>query len=123
MLLFMVNLTLAVGFSFSIKDITVGRTRDLTEDDLVLVMASNTGASNYSNVFFLGPVEAAFVRGIVKVAAIVPGPQCVPAKLFELVLSFFGTDLFNCDGPVAVGNPTYTATHQYSRAQRRAVLE
>lgn len=58
MLLFMVNLTLAVRFSFSIKDITVGRTRDLTEDDLVLVMASNTGASNYSNVFFLGPVEA-----------------------------------------------------------------
>lgn len=58
MLLFMVNLTLAVRFSFRIKDITVGRTRDLTEDDLVLVMASNTGASNYSNIFFLGPVEA-----------------------------------------------------------------
>ena len=33
----------------------------------------------------------------------------MPAKLLELALSFFDTDLFNCDGPVAVGNPTYAA--------------
>jgi hypothetical protein len=57
-LLLLVNLTVAVRFSFSIKDVTVGRTRDLTEDDLVLVLASNTGASNNSKSFFLGPIEA-----------------------------------------------------------------
>jgi hypothetical protein len=31
------------------------------------------------------------------------------AKLVELALSFFDGNLFNCDGHVAVDNPTYTA--------------
>lgn len=56
--LLLIHMTVAVRFSFSIKDITVGRTRDLKEDDLVLAIASNTGVGNYSNVFFLGPIEA-----------------------------------------------------------------
>jgi len=49
-----------------------------------------------------------FVEGLVAVAAAVPGPQSLPAALFETVLGILG-DPTDCTGPVIVGKATYTS--------------
>ena len=57
-LLLLVNITLAVRFSFSIQEVMVGTTRDISEDDLVLAIAFNTGSSSNNRTWSLGSVEA-----------------------------------------------------------------
>jgi hypothetical protein len=56
-LLLLVNITLAVRVSFSIQEIIVGTTRDISEDDLVLAIAFNTGSSSNNRTWSLGSVE------------------------------------------------------------------
>jgi hypothetical protein len=56
-LLFFVNLTLAAKFRFSIQEIHVNLTRDISTDDLLLAIASNNGSTSNSNSWSLGEAK------------------------------------------------------------------
>lgn len=63
-----------------------------------------------------------FMEGIVGVAAALPGPLAPIAKLLEIVTGFF-TDLFNCGGPVFVGNAIYTPDNLNNFEQNQKACE
>jgi len=57
-LLLLANVAIAVRFSFTIQEVHVGVTRDLQEDDLLLVIASTAGSNTIKNSWLVGEVEA-----------------------------------------------------------------
>jgi len=164
-LLLLANVAIAVRFSFTIQEVHVGVTRDLQEDDLLLVIASTAGSNTIKNSWLVGEVEADaivaandtvkytqeidvpdsasnlsvaigglntddedeelafnFVEGIAAVAAAIPGPQALPAKLLSIVLGVIGNPL-NCTGPVIVGNALYTKDQMDELEQNKPTCE
>ncbi|KAI4625142.1 uncharacterized protein J4E87_004988 [Alternaria ethzedia] len=63
-----------------------------------------------------------FVEGIAAVAAAIPGPQALPAKLLSIVLGAIGNPL-NCTGPVIVGNALYTKDQMDELEQNKPSCE
>jgi len=63
-----------------------------------------------------------FVEGIAAVAAAIPGPQALPAKLLSIVLGAIGNPL-NCTGPVIVGNALYTKDQMDELEQNKSTCE
>lgn len=66
------------------------------------------------------------MRGVVTVAATVPGPQAPAARLLDVALNLFGDSLFqafNCSGPVVVGNAVYTAESLNQMTQNQKICD
>lgn len=56
-LLYLTNLAIAVKYRFSIQEVRIASTRDIDEDDVLLVVASFSGTTNNTNNWSLGSVE------------------------------------------------------------------
>ncbi|KAH6861041.1 hypothetical protein BKA58DRAFT_44965 [Alternaria rosae] len=164
-LLLLANVAIAVRFSFTIQEVHVGVTRDVSEDDLLLAIASTADNTTTKNSWLVGEVHADdiiaandtvkyvqevdvpdsasnlsvaigglntddedeelafnFVEGIAAVAAAIPGPQAIPARLLSTVLGFIGNPL-NCTGPVIVGNALYTKDQMDKLEQNKPSCE
>lgn len=180
-LLLLANVAIAVRFSFTIQEVHVGVTRDVSEDDLLLAIASTADNTTTKNSWLVGEVHADdiiaandtvkyvqevdvpdsasnlsvaigglntddedeelafskyfidtypiitnsstdFVEGIAAVAAAIPGPQAIPARLLSTVLGFIGNPL-NCTGPVIVGNALYTKDQMDELEQNKPSCE
>jgi len=164
-LLLLANVAIAVRFSFTIQEVDVVVTRDISEDDLLLAIASTAGGNTIKDSWPVGEVEAdtivppndtvkymqeidvpesalnlsvaiggfntndtdeemamKFVEGIVAVAAAVPGPQALPARLLSLAIGALG-DLGNCTGAVVVGNALYTKDQMDNLEQNKPTCE
>ena len=180
-LLLLANVAIAVRFSFTIQEVDVVVTRDISEDDLLLAIASTAGGNTIKDSWPVGSVEAdtivppndtvkymqeidvpesalnlsvaiggfntndtdeemamskqsidtcpmttntpaEFVEGIVSVAAAVPVPQALPARLLSLAIGALG-DLGNCTGAVVVGNALYTKDQMDNLEQNKPTCE